>query len=329
MKNHRIPTFPSRRIRRLLTAAVLGVSAAALVLPSPGQAATMAAPHPILSIASSGGFVRPDFAFTRLPSTFVGQSGELFTQGPTTAIYPGPALPNVRVATLTKAGITKLRALIATAGLDRTGRNFGDPPTADVPSLLVQYTDAKGRPVTTSIPSWGAGEERLTSAQRAARAKVRTLMTALADPTRTFAKLISPEQAYVPTTFAITGLRGDSCGRYPRAGADDHRLAGAVGSVGRRRKLRRRAGPGRRHAQRGAVQGEPAHSVPRRREGLAGRRARRAPGHRRLPLRGAPDTQHPFDHRHIGPPDTDDSRDAGAAVRTGGLSDRGRSSSRW
>lgn len=153
----------------------------AAVSPSADAATTTievkAVPEPLLSIGSSGGLIDYRFKFSRLPTVVVASTGQLFTQGPTTMIYPGPMLPNVRVRTLTKAGLVRLRTLVASARLDRVV-DYGRPPIADVPALVIRYQPANATFVTNTLPSFGVREESLTSEQRARRAKVRALMVA-------------------------------------------------------------------------------------------------------------------------------------------------------
>ena len=143
----------------------------------PTTIAVEAVPEPLLSIGSSGGLIDYRFKFSRLPKVVVASTGQLFTQGPTTMIYPGPMLPNVRARTLTKAGVVRLRTLVARAGLDRAA-DYGRPAIADVPALVIRYLPANATFVTNTLPSFGVHEESLTSAQRAGRAKVRALMVA-------------------------------------------------------------------------------------------------------------------------------------------------------
>ena len=168
----------------------------------PTTIAVEAVPEPLLSIGSSGGLIDYRFKFSRLPKVVVASTGQLFTQGPTTMIYPGPMLPNVRARTLTKAGVVRLRTLVARAGLDRAA-DYGRPAIADVPALVIRYLPANATFVTNTLPSFGVHEESLTSAQRAGRAKVRALMVALEAPRRAFGRQISSESAYIPTRFAI------------------------------------------------------------------------------------------------------------------------------
>ena len=200
------PWVRGRLVIGALSFAMVAWTITAAVSPSSDATTTTiavkAVPEPLLSIGSSGGFIDPNFKFSRLPTVVVASTGELYAQGPTTMIYPGAVLPNVRVRTLSKAGIVRLRALVTRAGIDRVV-DYGRPPIADVPALVIRYQPANATFVTNTLPSFGVREESLTSEQRARRAKVRALMVAFEPPRRAFGRQISLESAYIPTRFAI------------------------------------------------------------------------------------------------------------------------------
>ena len=200
------PWVRGRLVIGALSFAMVAWTITAAVSPSSDATTTTiavkAVPEPLLSIGSSGGLIDPNFKFSRLPIVVVASTGELYAQGPTTMIYPGAVLPNVRVRTLSKAGIVRLRALVTRAGIDRVV-DYGRPPIADVPALVIRYLPANATFVTNALPSFGVGEKSLTSGQRARRAKIRALMVSLEDPRRTFGRQISPEAAYTPNRFVI------------------------------------------------------------------------------------------------------------------------------
>lgn len=151
----RTPWVHGRLLIGAFTFAMVAWTITAAVSPSADAATTTievkAVPEPLLSIGSSGGLIDYRFKFSRLPTVVVASTGQLFTQGPTT--------------------------MVASARLDRVA-DYGRPPIADVPDLVIRYQPANATLVTNTLPSFGVGKGSLTGAQRARRAKVRALMVA-------------------------------------------------------------------------------------------------------------------------------------------------------
>jgi hypothetical protein len=97
----------------------------------------------VLRVAHTGGFVGPDLLAGRLPAQSVYADGRVIFDGPVTASYPGPALPNVQVITISPAALDKLVDQAVAAGV-RTGADFGHPGVADAPSTEVTVQTAAG-----------------------------------------------------------------------------------------------------------------------------------------------------------------------------------------
>jgi hypothetical protein len=153
----------------------------------------------VLRVAFTGGFVAPQMTAARLPLVSVFGDGRVLTEGPTPAIYPGPALPNVQVARIDQGAVQDLVAGALDAGVGDTA-DLGRPPIADAPST--RFTVATGletieREVYAlqETPEDGGG---LTADQVAARAKLSAFLGRLTDPSA------GASEPYTPA--AVAGL---------------------------------------------------------------------------------------------------------------------------
>ncbi|WP_305788869.1 hypothetical protein [Symbioplanes lichenis] len=147
-------------------------------LPSPGGADDL-----LLRVASAGGFVTPDMRAGRLPTTSVYADGRVIFLGPEPAIYPGPAVPNVVVASISPERARQLVTEAGAAGLV-PGADFGRPGVADVPTT--QFTVGETVVGVEALNEARADDPQLTAAQKAARTKVKAFLTKLDDLTNGF-----------------------------------------------------------------------------------------------------------------------------------------------
>jgi hypothetical protein len=91
----------------------------------------------VVEIRYEGGFAPVEMVFTRLPTLLVSGDGRQFEQGAQIAIYPGPLLPNVQVASIGETGIQSLLDLASRHGL-LTQRTYESPDNiADAPDTVV------------------------------------------------------------------------------------------------------------------------------------------------------------------------------------------------
>lgn len=132
----------------------------------------------VLRMGTDGGFVAPGSIFTWLPQLSILGDGRLITQGPVDAVYPGPALPNLRVRRLSESGLQSVLRTVLSTGLfeanasyDAAARRVMDGPTT------VFTLDAAGRHVRVSIYALGLVDDlsNLTDAQPAEIAAYRDL----------------------------------------------------------------------------------------------------------------------------------------------------------
>jgi hypothetical protein len=132
----------------------------------------------VLRVESLGGFVPAEQNLGRIPSVSVYGDGRVITQGPTTMVFPGPALPNLQVQMITPELVRELVRQGAEAGV-RNGADFGSPNVADAPSTRVTAGDQSVNVMALSeAPS---NDPQLTAAQRAARTKLSAYVKKLQD----------------------------------------------------------------------------------------------------------------------------------------------------
>ncbi|NYJ04415.1 hypothetical protein [Petropleomorpha daqingensis] len=134
----------------------------------------------VLRVAYTGGFVTPQMLISRLPLVSVYGDGRVLTEGPTPAIYPGPALPNVQVGHIEQSDVQDLVDAALDAGVGETD-DLGTPPIADAPSTLITVStglESLEREVYAlqETPAEGTG---LTADQVAAREKLSGLVDRL------------------------------------------------------------------------------------------------------------------------------------------------------
>lgn len=97
----------------------------------------------VLRVEHTGGFVTPSTTAARLPLVSVYADGRVITEGPVALIYPGPALPNLRVAEIDDAEVQDLVDRALAAGVAETS-DLGMPPIADAPSTRFTLVTSEG-----------------------------------------------------------------------------------------------------------------------------------------------------------------------------------------
>ncbi|WP_204032331.1 hypothetical protein [Micromonospora qiuiae] len=154
-----------------------------------------------------GGFVTPAMRAARLPSVSVYGDGRVITEGPLTLAYPGPALPNLQLGTISAGDVEKLVELARAAGVG-TVSDLGTPPVADVPSTRFTVFGVDGvaelEVDALMVPAGDdpAAEQGLTADQRTAREKLREFAESLTSDSGPLAAAHAGAQAYAPTAVA-------------------------------------------------------------------------------------------------------------------------------
>jgi hypothetical protein len=152
----------------------------------------------VLRVEYTGGFISPSVLISRLPLVSVYADGRVITEGPVAAVYPGPALPNVLVATIDQGAVQDLVDRALAAGVAETA-DLGTPPVADAPNTRFTLVTADGtyvREVSSlfETPLEGSG---LTADQESARAKLSDFLATLTDTAG------GKAQAYRPDAVAV------------------------------------------------------------------------------------------------------------------------------
>lgn len=163
------------------------------------------ADEPVLLIEQGGGLVPREMLMTSLPLIAVYGDGTVVTQGPIPAIYPGPALPNLRQSTITESGIQALLARADDAGLLDGDVTYADAPVADGPTTIFRVT-AGGRTSTTSVYALGIGDPPPDASQEERDARQR-LATFLNDATSLLDWLPASDVTLRDAEYEIERLR--------------------------------------------------------------------------------------------------------------------------
>ncbi|MFC7277152.1 hypothetical protein ACFQS1_24430 [Paractinoplanes rhizophilus] len=151
----------------------------------------------VLRVESFGGFVPAEQNIGRIPTVSVYADGRLITQGPTTLIYPGEALPNIQEQLLTPEVVQDLVRRGAEAGV-RNGADFGSPNIADAPYTRVTVGDQSVN--VMALGEAQANDPRLTQAQRDARTKLSAYVKQL--QSLSSAEGVAKPVRYQPETLA-------------------------------------------------------------------------------------------------------------------------------
>jgi hypothetical protein len=127
----------------------------------------------VLRIATGGGFVPVEYKLTVTPEFSLYGDGRVIETGPTIAIYPGPALPNLQTATISEETIQAILEAAREAGLFDPTIDYGQPGITDVGTTTFTI-NADGQTYTTDIYALGMeeGAGGLTMEQQQARAAV-------------------------------------------------------------------------------------------------------------------------------------------------------------
>lgn len=162
--------------------------------PSPSA---YAADRVVLRVSYSGGLLPPN-PVPFLPGWTLYGDGRVLTLGPVPAIYPGPAMPNLRVGRISAAEIDRLAAAARAAGVDGQQRDYGTPAVADASNTDVHLSDSRGT-VDLSVYALHEGGEGppLTAEQVANRKRLREFVESL---TRDGA---ADDEEYEPTAITV------------------------------------------------------------------------------------------------------------------------------
>jgi len=128
-----------------------------------------------------GGFVSPEALLGRIPSFSLYGDGRIITEGPQIDIYPGPALPNLIVQTVSEDGIQAILSAARGAGLMTGDASYPYPCVADAADTTFTVV-ADGRTSVISATALGGGEQACDGTDVRARAGLFDFWTKLGNP---------------------------------------------------------------------------------------------------------------------------------------------------
>ena len=103
----------------------------------------------VLRIDLEGGFIAPQAQLRRVPVLGLYGDGRLIVPGPQIEIYPGPALPNLQVRTVSEDGIQAILAAARDAGLLGPDRRYDNGRIADAPTTTFTVVTEGSRHVVS------------------------------------------------------------------------------------------------------------------------------------------------------------------------------------
>jgi hypothetical protein len=118
-----------------------------------------------------GGFVNPEALLGRIPAFSLYGDGSLVTEGPQIEIYPGPALPNLLVQTLSEEGIQEILSAARDAGLTNGDATYPYPCVADAADTRFTVV-ADGQTSVVTATAIGPNEAACPGADLDAREKL-------------------------------------------------------------------------------------------------------------------------------------------------------------
>lgn len=158
---------------------------------------TYAADEVVLRVYTTGG-LREGARLPLVPGWSLTGDGRVFTLGPQPEIYPGPAFPNVRVATVSASTVRRIVDAARDLGLDGEQRDYGTPAVVDA-GTTVFLLDTGDETVETRVY---ALEEDATPS--AARRELREFRHRLTDLNGWLGDgAISDDETYVPAAVAV------------------------------------------------------------------------------------------------------------------------------
>lgn len=173
----------------------------------------------VLRMATSGGFVMPEFLFSAMPAFTLYGDGTVIVPGAQDMIFPGPALPPLQARRLSEAGIQQILAAVAETGLFVTDHRYDGAAmtVADAPDTVFTLT-GDGPSVEISIYGLGTLDPQnlpqgIAADEVAAHQRLLALSNLLSAPDPQLgadAWLDEAWHRYVPTAFRLSVRSSDA-----------------------------------------------------------------------------------------------------------------------
>ena len=155
----------------------------------------------VIEYSELSGFTTREYAFQQPPVVIISGDGRVFTTGPQIEIYPGPALPNIQVGTITEEAVQQLLSIADTGGLFADVDYTEESMVADASTATVTI-NVDGESWVHSAYALGMDEPgKPVSPERAA---LREFTAQLSDLAGTVgADQLGPVDAFVPENYLI------------------------------------------------------------------------------------------------------------------------------
>jgi hypothetical protein len=161
----------------------------------------------ILRIDVGGGFLAPQAQLRQVPMFALYADGRLIVPGPQIEIYPGPALPNLQVRTVSQEGIQAILAAAQAAGLLGPNRRYDAIRVADAPTTIFTLVAAGARHIV-SVQALGIEPAQGASPETEARRKLSDLQSKLTDLQSWLpAGSLGPEEPFVTDELRVYVFR--------------------------------------------------------------------------------------------------------------------------
>ncbi len=174
-------------------------------LPAPeGYAHPTGPDDVVIEYTELSGFTTREYAFQQPPMVLISGDGRVFTTGPQIAIYPGPALPNIQVGTITEEAVQQLLSIADDDGLFAEIDYTEESLIADASTATVTI-NVDGTSWVHSAYALGMDEPGKTpSPERATLLEFTAQLTDLANTVG--ADQLGPTDAFAPDNYLIQSV---------------------------------------------------------------------------------------------------------------------------
>ncbi len=169
--------------------------------PVPGYTHPTGPDDVVIEYSEVGGFTTREYAFQQPPMVLISGDGRVFTTGPQIAIYPGPALPNIQVGTISEEAVQQLLSIADAGGLFADIDYTEESRVADASTATVTI-NVDGESWVHSAYALGMDEPGTTPSPE--RTALREFTAQLSDlPGTVGADQLGPVDVFVPEHYLI------------------------------------------------------------------------------------------------------------------------------